>query len=108
MQEAHKKLFFFLTPIFHILTVILGSQQAEQRLAYNTLIKSEIKLSLHLSRVPFIILICSAAPGQVLSFSPNPSICCYLAVNFTSIKRVCFDQSEHDRLRVCSNTQGTH
>lgn len=28
---------FFLTPIFHILTVIRGSQQAEQRLAYNTL-----------------------------------------------------------------------
>lgn len=85
-----------------------GSQQAEQRLAYNTLIKSQIKLRLHLSPVFFIILICCAAPGQVLSVSPNPSICCYLSVNFTFIKRVCFDEREHDRVWVCSNTQGTH
>lgn len=89
MQEAHKKIFFSYSN-FSYSNSNSGCEHAEQRSANNTLTTAQIKPSLHLSPVAFISFICSAAPGQVLPFSPNPSICCYLSVNFTSIKTCVF------------------
>lgn len=90
---------FFCTPIFHILSVIRRNQQAEQWLACNTVINSQIKQSLHLSQISLIILICSAAPGQVLSlFLYKYQYLLLFISNFTYIKHVCCDQGEHECL----------
>lgn len=94
-----KYIYIVFTPIFHILSVIRRNQQAEQWLACKTVINSQIKQSLHLSQISLIILICSAAPGQVLSlFLYKYQYLLLFISNFTYIKHICCDQGEHECL----------